>query len=92
MNLHFGFMVIKIFISISSKKWIDLSSLIPGSKQKMLIASPLYNLLQASEIIVEFSDDQKNLTSNWQFALLELSGSHYASICKKKDDNNTVQG
>lgn len=26
-------------------------------------------------------DDPKNLTGNWQFALVELSGSHYAAIC-----------
>lgn len=46
---------------------------------------------KASEIIVESSDDPKTLTSNWQFALLELTGSHYAAICKKKDDD-TVEG
>lgn len=46
---------------------------------------------KASEIIVESSVDPKTLTSNWQFALLELTGSHYAAICKEKDDN-TVEG
>lgn len=46
---------------------------------------------KASEIIVESSDDPKTLTSNWQFALLELTGSHYAAICKEKDDD-TVEG
>ncbi|KAL5545819.1 hypothetical protein UlMin_005506 [Ulmus minor] len=39
----------------------------------------------ASEIIVESSDDPEILTSNWQFALLELAGSHYAAICTEKD-------
>lgn len=46
---------------------------------------------KASEIIVESSDDPKTLTSNWQFALLELTGSHYAAICKEKYDD-TVEG
>ncbi|XP_015581586.1 4'-phosphopantetheinyl transferase isoform X3 [Ricinus communis] len=43
---------------------------------------------QASEIIVESFDDHKNLTSNWQLALLELAGSHYAAICMEKDKTN----
>ncbi|KAJ8899618.1 hypothetical protein K2173_018592 [Erythroxylum novogranatense] len=36
---------------------------------------------EASEIRVESLDDSKNLTSNWQFVLAELEGSHYAAIC-----------
>ncbi|KAL5837136.1 hypothetical protein ACOSQ3_014305 [Xanthoceras sorbifolium] len=38
----------------------------------------------ASKIVVE-SDDPENLTSNWEFALLDLAGSHYAAICVEKD-------
>ncbi|GLT94720.1 hypothetical protein SLE2022_124480 [Rubroshorea leprosula] len=45
---------------------------------------------KASEIIVESSDDPENLTNEWQFALLELTGSHYAAICMEKD--KTVGG
>ena len=45
---------------------------------------------QASEIIVESSNDPKDLTNNWQFALLELAGSHYAAICMEKDKTNEV--
>ncbi|KAJ8534045.1 hypothetical protein K7X08_007369 [Anisodus acutangulus] len=30
-------------------------------------------------------DDPNDLTSNWQFVLLELAGSHYAAICTEKD-------
>ncbi|EXB54576.1 4'-phosphopantetheinyl transferase [Morus notabilis] len=39
---------------------------------------------KASEIIVESFDDPNILTSNWQFALMELDGSHYAAICMEK--------
>ncbi|XP_015898629.3 uncharacterized protein LOC107432083 [Ziziphus jujuba] len=39
---------------------------------------------EASEIIVESFDDPGNITSNWQFALVELAGSHYAAICTEK--------
>lgn len=42
---------------------------------------------EASEIVVESSDDAENLTSNWQFALLELAGSHYAAICMEKKNS-----
>ncbi|XWS56009.1 hypothetical protein CRYUN_Cryun09bG0049700 [Craigia yunnanensis] len=41
--------------------------------------------LSASEIIIESSDDYTKLTNNWQFALLEVAGSHYASICMDND-------
>ncbi|KAA8516731.1 hypothetical protein F0562_016763 [Nyssa sinensis] len=41
---------------------------------------------EASEIVVESSDDPTNLTSNWEFTLLELAGSHYAAICTEKDN------
>ncbi|KAK9290271.1 hypothetical protein L1049_008438 [Liquidambar formosana] len=45
---------------------------------------------QASDIVVESIDDPMNLTSNWQFKLLELAGAYYAAICMQKD--NTVGG
>ncbi|KAL9257193.1 hypothetical protein AKJ16_DCAP05637 [Drosera capensis] len=34
--------------------------------------------------------DKTSLTSNWHFALVELAGTHYASICLEKA--NTVEG
>ncbi|KAI9154642.1 hypothetical protein LWI28_029257 [Acer negundo] len=40
--------------------------------------------INASEIVVE-SDYPENLTSNWEFALLDLACSHYAAICVEKD-------
>ncbi|XVF76185.1 hypothetical protein PTKIN_Ptkin13bG0246400 [Pterospermum kingtungense] len=40
---------------------------------------------EPSEVIVESSDDSTNLTSNWQFALLDVADSHYAAICTEKD-------
>lgn len=45
---------------------------------------------EASEIIVESSDDPKNIASKWCFELLELDGSHYAAICTEK--HQTIQG
>ncbi|KAJ0087654.1 hypothetical protein Patl1_32555 [Pistacia atlantica] len=42
---------------------------------------------EASEIVVESSDDPENLTNNWKFALLDLAGSHYAAICVEKDNS-----
>ncbi|CAM8913619.1 unnamed protein product [Rhodiola kirilowii] len=42
------------------------------------------------EIMVKPIDsDDVNITSNWQFKLLELASSHYASICTEK---NKVEG
>ncbi|KAH7674820.1 Holo-[acyl-carrier-protein] synthase protein [Dioscorea alata] len=38
-----------------------------------------------NEITVEDSENSENLTSNWQFALFELDGSHYAAVCMEKD-------
>lgn len=38
---------------------------------------------EASDIVV---DDPTNPANNWQFALLELAGSHYAAICTEKDN------
>ncbi|XP_012839729.1 PREDICTED: L-aminoadipate-semialdehyde dehydrogenase-phosphopantetheinyl transferase [Erythranthe guttata] len=39
---------------------------------------------QASEIVVDSFDEPTELTSNWQFSLLELANSHYAAICTEK--------
>ncbi|KAM7526041.1 hypothetical protein LguiA_015943 [Lonicera macranthoides] len=47
---------------------------------------------EASEIVVEPLDDPVNSTSNWQFALLELAGSHYAAICRENDSNSEGRG
>ncbi|XP_043721629.1 4'-phosphopantetheinyl transferase HetI-like isoform X2 [Telopea speciosissima] len=49
---------------------------------------------EASEIVVEAFEDPENLTSNWQFTLFELAGTHYAAICKEKDNilNGEVSG
>ncbi|GAB4856378.1 hypothetical protein Ancab_014298 [Ancistrocladus abbreviatus] len=44
------------------------------------------NYSEVPEIVVETIDDSMNLTSHWQFALLELAGTHYASICMEKND------
>ncbi|KAE8023365.1 hypothetical protein FH972_009071 [Carpinus fangiana] len=41
--------------------------------------------LKAFDIVINTFDDPKNLTNNWQFALLDLAGSHYAAICTEKD-------
>lgn len=43
--------------------------------------STLY--VQASEIVVDSSEEPSNSAGNWQFSLLELAGSHYAAICKE---------
>ncbi|KAK2983255.1 hypothetical protein RJ640_023375 [Escallonia rubra] len=40
---------------------------------------------EESEILVKSLDSSTHDTSTWQFALLELAGSHYASICRRKD-------
>lgn len=39
--------------------------------------------VQASEIVVDSSEEPSNSAGNWQFSLLELAGSHYAAICKE---------
>lgn len=44
---------------------------------------------EASEIVVDSFEEPSNSASNWQFALLELAGSHYASICK--ENNSTAE-
>lgn len=42
---------------------------------------------EASEIVVDSLDNTENLTSNWQFMLLEFASSHYVAICTEKDVN-----
>ncbi|XP_062160231.1 uncharacterized protein LOC133867469 [Alnus glutinosa] len=44
------------------------------------------------DIVVDSFDDPKNLTNNWQFALLNLAGSHYAAICTEKDGTTGGKG
>ncbi|KAM0067225.1 putative holo-[acyl-carrier-protein] synthase [Helianthus debilis subsp. tardiflorus] len=39
-----------------------------------------------STIAIVPLEKQTNLTTNWQFAQVELAGSHYAAICRQKDD------
>ncbi|KAM3341440.1 4'-phosphopantetheinyl transferase HetI [Capsicum galapagoense] len=40
---------------------------------------------EACDIIVDYLDNTENLTSNWQFMLLELASSHYIAICREND-------
>ncbi|KAJ7971574.1 4'-phosphopantetheinyl transferase [Quillaja saponaria] len=40
---------------------------------------------EVPEIIVESPDKANKLSSSWQFALLELAGSHYAAICIEQE-------
>jgi len=40
---------------------------------------------QPPRIVVEVSDTSESLTSNWQLALFELDGSHYAAVCVESD-------
>ncbi|KAL2531568.1 4'-phosphopantetheinyl transferase superfamily [Abeliophyllum distichum] len=48
--------------------------------------NPLENLnREAQEIVVDSFDEPIELTSNWQFELLELAGSHYAAICTENN-------
>ncbi|XP_052173095.1 4'-phosphopantetheinyl transferase pptA isoform X2 [Diospyros lotus] len=44
---------------------------------------------EACEIVVDPSDCPSNSARNWQFALLELAGTHYAAICK--DNSNLAE-
>lgn len=37
--------------------------------------------------MIDTASDSVNLTANWQFALVELCGSHLAAICMEKDEN-----
>lgn len=55
----------------------DRSSSLPGCKT--------YG--EAHEISVESSDNLENDSSNVAFAMMELSGSHYAAVCMEKDAN-----
>ncbi|XP_065855265.1 uncharacterized protein [Euphorbia lathyris] len=54
-----------------------------ATKRGIVLPQSLDN--EASEITVESSDDPLNLSDIWQFALVELAGSHYAAICMEKD-------
>ncbi|KAH1123158.1 hypothetical protein J1N35_006318 [Gossypium stocksii] len=47
---------------------------------------PGNSISEASEVIVESSNDPGNLTNNCLFALLEVAGSHYAAICVENDE------
>ncbi|XP_042376927.1 4'-phosphopantetheinyl transferase HetI-like isoform X2 [Zingiber officinale] len=40
-------------------------------------------------IAVEPVSDHETLTANWQFALAEITGSHFAAICMGIDENDT---
>ncbi|CAN0926596.1 4'-phosphopantetheinyl transferase Sfp [Linum grandiflorum] len=44
-----------------------------------------YENNQESGIVVESVDNPRNDTNDWQFAVLELRGSHYVSICLEKE-------
>ncbi|PWA82284.1 major facilitator superfamily protein [Artemisia annua] len=41
-----------------------------------------------SEIVIVPLENQSLLTTNWQFAQLDLAGSHYAAICRKTNGGN----
>ncbi|KAK2442086.1 4'-phosphopantetheinyl transferase superfamily [Trifolium repens] len=56
------------------------------------IRDPPHVISKEAEISVEPSGDLKNLSSNWHFVLLELLGSHYASICIEKDSTSADKG
>ncbi|KAL2554250.1 4'-phosphopantetheinyl transferase superfamily [Forsythia ovata] len=45
---------------------------------------------EALQMVVDSFDDPIELTSNWQFVLLELVGSHYAAICM--ENNVDIEG
>ncbi|KAI3678452.1 hypothetical protein L6452_37746 [Arctium lappa] len=38
-----------------------------------------------SAVVIVPLENQTNLTTNWQFAQVELAGSHYAAICREND-------
>ncbi|KAH1227962.1 hypothetical protein GmHk_10G028067 [Glycine max] len=47
---------------------------------------------KAPDVTVEPSDDVKNPSSNWQFVVLELAGSHYAAVCIEQDGTDAGNG
>ncbi|RDX69291.1 Rho GTPase-activating protein 1, partial [Mucuna pruriens] len=57
--------------------------------RKRDIHAPSHTISKAPDITVEPSNDLKNPSSNWQFVLLELAGSHYAAICIEQDNIDT---
>ncbi|OMO82265.1 4'-phosphopantetheinyl transferase superfamily [Corchorus capsularis] len=61
-------------------------------RPKALRSLPGSPVSEASEIIIDSSDDPSILTNNWQFALLEVAGGHYASICTEKDKSIGGEG
>lgn len=40
---------------------------------------------QDSEIAIVPLENPTDLTTNWQFAQVELAGSHYAAVCREND-------
>ncbi|XP_020236894.1 uncharacterized protein LOC109816332 isoform X2 [Cajanus cajan] len=56
------------------------------------IHAPPHMISKAPAITVEPSGDLKNLSSNWEFVLLELAGSHYVAICIEQDSIDTGNG
>ncbi|XP_022633878.1 uncharacterized protein LOC106755142 isoform X2 [Vigna radiata var. radiata] len=56
-----------------------------GDHVKGNIHTPPHMISKGHDITVETSDELKNPSSNWQFGLLELAGSHYAAVCIEQD-------
>ncbi|BAT95806.1 hypothetical protein LR48_Vigan02g095800 [Vigna angularis] len=56
-----------------------------GDHVKGNFHTPPHMISKAHDITVETSDELKNPSSNWQFGLLELAGSHYAAVCIEQD-------
>ncbi|KAK2454744.1 4'-phosphopantetheinyl transferase superfamily [Trifolium repens] len=54
-------------------------------QMKRGIHVPPHVISKEAEITVDPSGDHNNLSSNYQFVLLELLGSHYAAVCVEKD-------
>ncbi|KAK7345324.1 hypothetical protein VNO77_15926 [Canavalia gladiata] len=52
------------------------------------IHDPPHMICKIPDFTVEPSDGLMDLSSNWQFVLLELVGSHYAAICIEQDRIN----
>ncbi|XP_047164635.1 4'-phosphopantetheinyl transferase-like isoform X4 [Vigna umbellata] len=56
-----------------------------GDHVKGNFHTPPHMISKEHDITVETSDELKNPSSNWQFGLLELAGSHYAAVCIEQD-------
>ncbi|KAL9318211.1 hypothetical protein ACSQ67_014728 [Phaseolus vulgaris] len=63
-----------------------------GDHVKGNIHAPPHMISKAHDITVESSDDLQNPSSNWQFGLLELAGSHYAAVCIEQDSIDAGNG